>query len=220
MRRMCRLLIMIVCLSVVLGATSLACDAREEPPLAPTQAVDPGIAAPGPQPATLTPTSTPKPPATATPTPSPTATPTRQPTATPKPSPTATSTPQPTFTPTRRDLPPRPPRQVAAASPHSWTYDPKPASVVKDGRLVLAKGYGLADVENGDLSANEMNQEVELLRRRCGSLRRNSAASFRLCTSRGHRPRGGHGCLGVEPPACTPRPGPVGLDARWRPGIA
>ena len=61
MRRICQLLIMIVCLSVVLGATSLACDAGEEPSLAPTQTVGPGIAAPVPQPATLTPTSAPKP---------------------------------------------------------------------------------------------------------------------------------------------------------------
>ena len=190
MRRICRLLIMIVCLSVVLGATSSACDAGEEPLLGSTQALDPGIAAPVPQPATLTPTSTPKPPATATPIPSPTATPTRQPTATPKPSRTATPTPQPTFTPAppptatlRPTFTPKPPPtatptpsptpDLRAASkagstgitpPGMETYDrliselmekwgvPGGAiAVVKDGRLVLAKGYGLADVENGEL---------------------------------------------------------------------
>ena len=182
MRRICRLLIMIVCLSVVLGATSSACDAGEEPPLASTRAVDPGIAAPVPQPVTLTPTSTPKPPATATPTPSPTETPTLQPTATPQPTftpappPTATPTPRPTFTPkpppTATPTPiPTPDLRAASSAgntgttpPGMETYDrlipelmekwevPGGAiAVLKDGRLVLAKGYGLADVETGEL---------------------------------------------------------------------
>lgn len=123
-----------------------------------------------PQPTTTT-TATPQP--TATPEPAPIETPTPQPTATPVPPPTAPPTPRPTFTPkpppTATPLPTLTPDLRAASRagdtgvtpPGMETYDrlvpdlmekweiPGGAiAVVKDGRLVLAKGYGLAEVEN------------------------------------------------------------------------
>ena len=122
--------------------------------------------------ATATATSQP----VATPEPAPTETPTPQPTSTPAPTPAATATPRPTFTPKPPPTPtplPTPTPDLRAASqagqtgvtpPGMETYDrlisalmeeweiPGAAiAVVKDGRLVLAKGYGLADVENEEL---------------------------------------------------------------------
>ena len=123
---------------------------------------------------TATATATPQP--MATPKPAPTETPTPQPTSTPVPSPKATATPRPTFTPkpppTATPIPtPTPDLRAASRAgstgvtpPGMETYDrlipelmekweiPGGAiAVVKDGRLVLAKGYGLADVENEEL---------------------------------------------------------------------
>ena len=118
---------------------------------APTYTPSP-TATPTPE-STLAPTPTPDP--TSTPVPPPTRTP--RPTFTPKPPPTAT--PLPTPTPDLRaasraestgDTPPGMETydRLITALMEKWEVPGGAVAVVRDGRLVLAKGYGLADVEN------------------------------------------------------------------------
>ena len=108
--------------------------------------------------------------------PTPTATPTLQPTFTPEPTPVPTPVSLPTFTPrpppTATPIPTPTPDLKAASQagstgttpPGMETYDRRipdlmekwgvpggAIAVVQDGRLVFAKGYGLADVENEEL---------------------------------------------------------------------
>ena len=111
----------------------------------PTATATPPSATPVPEPtATSVPTDTP------TPIPTPTATAPPQPAHTHTPEPIPTATPQPTDTPTS------PPAKEAGEVfselipdlMEKWEVPGGAIAIVKDGRLVLAEGYGLADVEN------------------------------------------------------------------------
>ena len=112
---------------------------------------------------TATPQPTSNPEATATPTPVPTAIPTALPTETPTPVPTTAPTALPTETPT--PVPTVTQRPVPTATPtpapdadtaldrsipallEEWGVPGAAIAIVKDGRLVLAQGYGFANVE-------------------------------------------------------------------------
>ena len=120
---------------------------------------------------TLPPTPIPEPTATPTPTliptpiPEPTATPAPTLIPTPTPEPTATPTPTLTPTPTAKPIPDgrtsSSPRETGldvagmegfdeamAALLEKWDIPGGAVAIAKDGRLVFAKGYGLADVES------------------------------------------------------------------------
>ena len=128
-----------------------------------TQVVDNRAKDDGPTPTPIpTPTATPTPHPVVTPTPTPMAAPPLIPTVVitiatpavpiPTPLPTATPTPTPTATPT--PIPPPTPNaeevfgRLIPDLMEKWKIPGGAIAIVKDGRLVLAEGYGLADVKN------------------------------------------------------------------------
>ena len=167
--------------SIAAGVVFLACDAGSGASQTPTLTADPepatatAMSTPSPAVAptlqpTATPTSTPEPTPTATafPMATPTAQPTLAPTAAPTPIatpfslPTFTPRPPPTATPDLRgasragDTGMTPPGmesydRLIPELMEKWEIPGGAIAVVKDGRLVFAKGYGLADVENKEL---------------------------------------------------------------------
>ena len=155
-------LILILCASLLVQGSP-----SQEPATTPTQPPKPAEAQPKPteplpQPSATRPRPTPTRPRPVAPQPQPTETqPQPKPTATPTAVPTATTQPTPAATPTSTETqPPTGTPQLTAADVEAFLDGLLPqqlgrddiagatVSVVKDGKLLFAKGYGFADYQN------------------------------------------------------------------------